>query len=120
MSKGITTVVRPWARVLVMRLEEVTDGERWRWNQQDLIKDSLPGQHEGEEHTKPRFLALTIGWMGKAVMEMGNTGGEAGLEEGMEMMAPILDTASVSCLWDNHMQKPIMRVPEVAGNTKKI
>lgn len=71
-----------------MRLEEMTDGERWRrWNQQGLLKDWLPGQDEGEmEETcmKPRFLASTTGWMGKAFTEIGDTGRATGLGTGGE------------------------------------
>lgn len=39
----------------------------------------------------------------------GDAGGEAGLEVGMEMMAAILDTESLRCLWDNHVEKTIMK-----------
>lgn len=48
------------------------------------------------------------GWVRKAFRD-GDAGGEAGLEVGMEMMAAILDTESLRCLWNNHVLKPIMK-----------
>lgn len=44
----------------------MTDGERWkRWNQQNLLEDWLPRQHEGEKYMKLSFLALTLGGWGR-------------------------------------------------------
>lgn len=89
-----------------MRLEEVTE-ERDGGDEINRTCGKIgclgSTREREEECMKP------TGWVGKAFTRDGDAGGEAGLEVGTEMMAPILDTKSWRCLWDNHMEKPIIK-----------